>query len=104
MRRVLHSDVVALARSLLAQPVEQRQSLSRRMIRRAELADIWRRRTGKPHPLWGTGTLESAVAGLPKRGEPYLDDADYAACMAEVFSALTAPSRPNSQVRSAGHE
>lgn len=90
MRPVLHGDVVAAACALLAVPDQARAGLIRKLIAQAELADRHRLRTGRAHPVWGTGSLMSAAMARPRRDEPYLDDKDYAACMAEVFHALIA--------------
>ncbi|GGD40686.1 DUF7742 family protein [Sinisalibacter lacisalsi] len=90
MRRVLHGDVSAAARVLLAAPVADRAALVARMLREAEAADRYRLATGRAHPLWGSGSLMSAALARPRAHEPYLDEPDYAACMAMVFEALVA--------------
>lgn len=90
MRRVLHGDVSAAARALLAAPPATRAALVVRILREAEAADRFRRATGRAHPLWGNGSLMSAAMTYPRAHEPYLDDADYAACMAMLFEALIA--------------
>ncbi len=88
MRRVLHGDVSAAACVLLAHPPATRPALMRRLLAQAEAADRWRQAHGRAHPLWGNGSLMAAALTHPARGEPYLDDPDYAACMALVFEAL----------------
>ena len=88
MRRVLHGDVVAAACARLAAPPDARAGLMRRMLAEAEIADRFRLRTGRAHPLWGSGSLMSAALVRPSAREPYLDDPDYAACMVQVFEAL----------------
>jgi len=90
MRRVLHGDVVAAARVLLATAPERRPGLLGRMLREADAADAHRRATGRAHPVWGTGSLMSAALARTRAPEPYLDDPDYAGCMAQVFEALVA--------------
>ncbi len=90
MRRVLHGDVVAAARALLATSPAQRADLMTRMLAEAEAADAHRQRTGRAHPVWGTGSLMSAALSRPCAREPYLDDPDYAACLLQVFEALVA--------------
>jgi len=94
MRRVLHGDVVAAARVLLAAPPPGRARLLARMLKEAEAADAHRRRTGRAHPLWGTGSLMSAASPRRRAREPYLDDPDYAACLAMVFDALVRRVQP----------
>ncbi|RME16879.1 MAG: hypothetical protein D6801_04575 [Alphaproteobacteria bacterium] len=90
MRPVLHGDATTAALVLLAAPPALRPGILRRMLREADAADAWRARTGRAHPLWGTGTLMSAAMRRPRAREPYLDDRDYAACLAMVFEALVA--------------
>ncbi len=88
MRRVLHGDVTAAARAMLAAPAEARARLLTRLLAEAETADTHRLQTGKAHPLYGTGSLMSAALTHPVAREPYLDDPDYASCMALVFDRL----------------
>ena len=90
MRRVLHGDVVAAACALLAAPGPARPELIRHLIAEAELADAYRLKTGRAHPVWGSGSLMAAAMARPRAREPYLDDPDYAACLVEVFEALIA--------------
>jgi len=90
MRRVLHGDVSAAARALLAAPSDTRAALVLRILREAGAADRFRCATGRAHPLWGNGSLMSAAMAYPRAREPYLDDPEYAACMAMLFEALIA--------------
>ena len=90
MRRVLHGDVTAAARALLAAPPAGRAGLLARLLAEAEAADAYRLATGRAHPRWGTGSLMSAALARPVAREPFLDDPDYAACLIQVFAALVA--------------
>jgi len=90
VRRVLHGDVRAAARALLAVAPEARDGLLLRLFAEAEAADAHRLATGRAHPLFGTGSLMSAALGHRVAREPYLDDPAYADCMARVFDALVA--------------
>jgi hypothetical protein len=90
MRPVLHGDVTMAGLALLAAPPGARARLLARMLDEADLADQFRSETGKAHPVWGTGSLMSAAMARPRAREPYLDDPDYAACLAQVFEALVA--------------
>lgn len=92
MRRVLYGDVSAAARALLTAPPGARDRLLARMLTEADAAEVYRRDTGRVHPLWGTGSLMSAALAHAVAPEPHLDDPDYAACMALVFKALAARS------------
>jgi len=93
MRRVLYGDVTAAARALLRVEPAARRPLLLRLFAEAETADAHRLRTGRAHPLFGTGSLMSAALAHPVAREPCLDDPTYAACMAEVFEALVARAR-----------
>jgi len=90
MRRVLHQDIVALARCLLRVGVAQRTQYARRCVQVAGLGDRWRQRTGKAHPLFGDGTLQSACARLPKAAEGYPDEPEYAACLVTALESVIA--------------
>ncbi len=94
MRPVLHADIVAAARCLLAVAGSERRSLANRLIARASLADVYRKATGKVHPLWGNGCLESAAVRSRQAPEPFLDDPDYCGCMVEVFEAVISARQP----------
>lgn len=93
MRRVLHGDVTAAGRALLAAPPATRADLLDRLIAEADAAEAHRRATGRAHPRFGTGSLMAAAMSRPLAPEPFLDDPDYAACLALVLSALAARGR-----------
>jgi hypothetical protein len=92
VRPVLHGDLVAAARALLAVAPRLRPGLARRMLRSAELADRHRRLYGRPHPRFGGGSLMAAAAAWPMRPEPSLDDPDYLECLQSMLAALRARS------------
>ena len=58
------------------------------MLAEAETADAFRRETGRLHPLFGNGSLMGAALSRARAPEPFLDDPEYASCMAMVFDAL----------------
>lgn len=88
MRRVLHQDVVALARCLLHVREERRAYFARRCVQAAFEADRWRLKTGRAHPFLGDGTLHSACADLPKPPEEYPDDPRFARCLIVALEAV----------------
>lgn len=90
MRRVLHGDATAAARALLAVPPAQRPALLAQMLAEADAGQAYRARTGQAHPRLGAGSLMAAAMTHPRAGEPFLDDPEYAACLALVFGALAA--------------
>ncbi len=88
MRPVLHGDVSAAARVLLAVPPAAREGVCARMIREAEQAHVFMLRSGHPHPVWGNGSLMAAARRRVMRDEPGFDDAEYCRCFAMVLRAL----------------
>lgn len=88
MRPLLHGDLVAAARVLLASPPGRRESVMEALMAASEAADRYRKRLGRAHPRFGTGSLMAAAAAWPQAPEPMLDDADYLDCLACALSAL----------------
>ncbi|WP_457648937.1 DUF7742 family protein [Profundibacter sp.] len=88
MRPVLHGDVVAAALVLLRLPVLVRRDVMRDMLEQAAAADMYRKRLGKGHPLWGNGSLMAVAMRRERASEPFLDDPDYCRCLITVFSTL----------------
>lgn len=85
---LMHGDAVAAARVLLRHPRERRPWVLHRMLAEAALADAWRRRTGRMHPLWGDGSLMAAALRRPAACEPPLSDPSWCRLMAYVYLAL----------------
>lgn len=88
MRPMGHGDLTAAGCALLSVAPAARRELLSRMLAEAEAADAYRRETGRVHPLWGNGSLMSVAMVLPRSREPFLDDPDYAACLAMIFDAV----------------
>ncbi|WP_300516676.1 hypothetical protein [Aliiroseovarius sp.] len=88
MRPLGHGDLSAAGCALLSVVPAARPALLTRMLVEAEAADAYRRDTGRLHPLWGNGSLMSVAMVRPRRREPFLDDPDYAACLAMIFDAV----------------
>ena len=88
MRPMGHGDMSAAGCALLSVAPAARAELLNRMLTEAEAADAYRRDTGRVHPLWGNGSLMSVAMVRPRRREPFLDDPDYAACLAMIFDAV----------------
>lgn len=88
MRPVLHTDLRDAARALLMRPARQRFDLCRRMLNEAAWADRYARQTGRPHPLWGNGTLSDAARKRGLAREPTLDDTQFCHCLALVLLGL----------------
>lgn len=90
MRPVLHGDLVAAARVLLATPAGARSERLRQVLAAADLADRYRKRLGRAHPRFGTGSLMAAAGAWPRACEPFLADPDYLDCLIAVLVALRA--------------
>lgn len=88
MRPVLHGDVSNAARALLNVPGVLRRELCEKMIREAEAADIFARREGRLHPLWGNGSLMSAARKRVLADEPGFDNPVYCRCFEMVLQGL----------------
>jgi len=88
MRPVLHGDVSNAARALLNVPGQLRQELCERMIREADAADVYARREGRLHPLWGNGSLMSAARKRALADEPGFDNPVYCQCFEMVLQGL----------------
>ncbi|WP_171099741.1 hypothetical protein [Ruegeria sp. HKCCD7255] len=88
MRPVLHGDVSAAARALLAVPATDRERLCGRMIAEAEAADQHVAQTGRLHPVFGNGSLMAAARGRHLADEPGFDNLSYCACFEMVLRHL----------------
>jgi len=90
MRPVQIYDLTTVARVLLALPEGQRRFVSRRIVMAADVADRFRKRTGRAHPDFGTGTLQSASRGYSQAAEPASCGTAFRACLCVVLETLAA--------------
>lgn len=88
MRPVLHGDVSAAARVLLAAPPDTREALCVRMLAEAELAHRHVSATGRLHPLHGNGSLMATAHNRRLADEPGFDDLQYCQCFEVVLRNL----------------
>lgn len=88
MRRVGLSDLDAAARALMTRPQPDWPRVARGMIEGAHLADLFRKRTGWPHPDGGTGSLFVQAALVGQCNVGFADPA-YVLAMETVLHALT---------------
>ncbi|KUJ82125.1 hypothetical protein [Ruegeria profundi] len=88
MRPVLHGDVSAAARALLAAPLEDRESLCARMFREAQLAYKHVSQTGQLHPEFGNGSLMAVARNRRLADEPCFDDIQFCRCFELVLRHL----------------
>jgi hypothetical protein len=89
MRPVLIGDVIAVARVVVVLPEEQWSSRVDQLLWRAKVADLYRKRLGKPHPVWGNGSLMAAIGAEPKApAEPFLSDPQWLRALSCVLERL----------------
>lgn len=89
MREVLPGDLSAAARALLPLPEAARRAAAKRMIAEADIADRYRKRTGRAHALYGNGSLMAAALRRHPPAEPFLSDPGYLDCLATVILLLS---------------
>lgn len=65
-----------------------RATVLERLLKRAEAADLYRRRYCRVHPGWGDGTLGAAAWRCDLLPEPPLSDADYLSCLVLILERL----------------
>lgn len=66
MRPVLVADLLGAAAALAALPQGDQDKEARALVARADAADRYRKRFGRAHPQWGSGTILSAIATGPR--------------------------------------
>ncbi|MBL4927548.1 DUF7742 family protein [Fuscibacter oryzae] len=79
MRRALIGDLLAAARVLSAQPPHLRAGVMDRLIDQAHAAHRYMARFGRPHLLWGDGSLLARALAEPAVANPGGDICDFAA-------------------------
>ena len=89
MRPVLIGDVIAVARVIVVLPEEQWSRRVDQLLWRAKVADLYRKRLGKPHPTWGNGGPMAATGAEPKAPtEPFLSDLRWLRALSCVLDRL----------------
>lgn len=98
MRTLLLGDIVAAARVLLPLRPDLRAAMLDRLLDQTHAAHCFFKRTGRPHPDWGNGSLMARANVERQKPEPFASDVGYLACLALVIGALMArrtnPGRP----------
>lgn len=87
MRPLLHGDLIETARALEMLAPEQRGIAVGRWLDEAHAADLFRKRTGRAHPIWGNGSLLARVICEPRAPDRALG-AGYLRALGEVSAAL----------------
>jgi hypothetical protein len=88
MRPVLPADLDGCARALMHVPAPLRPGRIADIIRAADIADRFRKRTGRLHTAYGDGSLGSAAWRVGQVPRPPRCDADYCLCLSVVLDGL----------------
>ncbi len=88
MRGVLVGDLEYAVAALLAQDRATWDAIAADMIAQAHLADCTRKRLGRGHPQFGTGSLMSAASKRVRARRPDRCDITYCAALDCVLRAL----------------
>ena len=88
MRRVLIGDLMAAAAVLPSAPRGQRAQLAQKIVTEADAAHRYFKRFGRPHLLWGDGSLLTRALASPRRIAPDLADSDFLHLFALMTLAL----------------
>ncbi len=90
MRPVLINDLTTAARTLLAADPSRRGPVMAQIVQNAKTADLYRKRVGRGHRLYGNGSLASACQPYAQAPLPPRCDAQYLSCLSVVISSLVA--------------
>lgn len=94
MRGLAQSDITIVARLLIGLPEVAWEQSIRDLLDRAHAADLYRKRLGRLHPLWGNGTLAGAAQLVDRRAamppEPFLSDRRFFAALGAVIDGVMA--------------
>lgn len=88
MRPLMSADLDSAVAVVLALPPQDRAVVAQRLLVEADLADRYRKRLGRAHPVYGTGSLLSAASGRPALPQRPYCDAAYCAGLAIVLVAI----------------
>lgn len=88
MRPVHIADLDMVTRYLLSLPAQDHAQAAARIVARADTADRYRKRLGRVHPAFGTGTLASAIPGTVVMPRPAHYDIAGLQALGEIQCAL----------------
>ena len=89
MRRLLTSDVKAAAIALINVPISERGRTCSYWIDHADWAHKYMKTCGKPHPVWGRGSLLEVVEGRDAMAFNFAD-VDHCSAMETLLHHLVA--------------
>jgi hypothetical protein len=90
MRRILSGDLIAAAAVLAAAPIASRAELARQILAQTHAAHAYFKRFGRPHALWGDGSLLTRALAFDHRTPPNLSDAAFLCVLAQMARACAA--------------
>ena len=88
MRAVQLADIDIAARALLAVDANARAGVMNELLRRADIADRYRKKLQRPHAQFGTGTLMSAASRFDIAPRPSRISGEVLRAYAFVINAL----------------
>lgn len=88
MRPILPGCLDLGVAALLAVPPGARAGLAARIVAEARVADAWRKRQGRAHPLWGDGSLMAAALRYPRAPLPPSLGPEARAALRQLLDAL----------------
>ena len=93
MRPILIDDALSASAALMVVPAGHRPWVLCRMLAEADAADRLYRATGRPHPLWGEGSLMAAARRRRRAARLDLEQPETCDVLALVWSLLAARHR-----------
>ena len=93
MRRILSGDLIAAAAVLAAAPMASRSALAADILAQSHAAHAYFKRFGRPHPIWGDGSLLTRALAFDHRAPPNLSDAGFLSALAQMTRACAAYKR-----------
>ena len=89
MRTVTQADVNAVARRLWAMPRADWGTMMHRALTNAHAADLYRKRFGRLHPVWGNGSLGAVFQFDPMLPpEPFWAETCFLEATSEAINAI----------------
>jgi hypothetical protein len=88
MRAVQLADIDIAARALLAVDAKARAGVINELLRRADIADRYRKKLRRPHAQFGTGTLMSAALRFALAPRPARISGEVLRAYAIVINAI----------------
>jgi len=82
------SEVLLLARTLLAYPKDNRTTVARQILGEVETAALHLQDTGRCHPVFGDGSIMARCHRLSPRPEPPAQDPDFLAALIAACETL----------------